>query len=49
MAAPEPVFDAPVPGSGLTAEPGSRSWKNPPQYSSVEDAVDYYVTRLSSD
>ena len=49
METPEPVFDAPVPGSSLTAEPGGRAWKNPPQYSSVEDAVDYYITRLSSD
>jgi len=49
MAIPEPVFNSPVPGSSLTAEPGSRQWKNPPQYSTVEDAIDYYVTRLSSD
>ena len=49
METPEPVFDAPVPGSSLTAEPGGRAWKNPPQYSTVEDAIDYYVTRLSSD
>ena len=49
MAIPEPSFSAPIPGSGLTAEPGSRQWKNPPQYSTVEDAVDYYITKLSSD
>jgi len=49
MAQPDPIFDAPVPGSSLTAEPGGRAWKNPPQYSTVEDAIDYYVTRLSSD
>ena len=27
MAQPDPTFDAPVPGSSLTAEPGGRAWK----------------------
>ena len=45
----EPTFQAAVPGSSLTAEQGSRAYKKPPQYSTVDDAMDYYVTRLSSD
>lgn len=49
MVQPEPSFQAAVPGSGLTSEPGSRAYKNPPQYSTVDDAMNYYVTRLSSD
>tara|TARA_R110002051_G_scaffold276136_1_gene337453 strand:- start:258 stop:824 length:567 start_codon:yes stop_codon:yes gene_type:complete len=49
MAKYEPSFDSPIPGSGLTAEPGSRSYKNPPQYSSVDEAINYYVKRLSTD
>jgi|TARA_R110000823_G_scaffold23354_3_gene69730 hypothetical protein len=49
MAKYEPSFDRPIPGSGLTTEPGSRPYKNPPQYASVDEAVDYYVKRLSTD
>ena len=45
----EPSFLAAVPGSGLTSEPGSQAYKNPPQYSTVDDAIDYYVNRLASD
>ena len=43
----EPSFDAPVPGESLTAELGGRPWQNPPQYSTVEDALEYYVPRLT--
>ena len=43
----EPSFDAPVPGESLTAELGSRPWQKPPQYSTVEDALEYYVPRLT--
>ena len=49
MVQPDPSFQAAVPGSGLTSEPGSRAYKNPPQYSTVDDAMNYYVTRLASD
>ena len=49
MVQPDPSFLAAVPGSGLTSEPGSRAYKNPPQYSTVDDAMNYYVTRLASD
>ena len=49
MIQPEPSFLAAVPGSSLTAEPGGRGYKNPPQYSTVDDAMNYYVTRLASD
>ena len=49
MIQPEPTFQAAIPGSSLTAEQGSRAYKKPPQYSTVDDAMDYYVTRLSSD
>jgi len=49
MAQPEPSFIAPVPGSGLISEPGSRAYKNPPQYTTVEEVADYYITQLASD
>jgi hypothetical protein len=39
-------FDAPIPGQGLTAEPGSRPWQTPPQLTTLEDGVDFYVSRI---
>jgi hypothetical protein len=41
-----PSFERPIPGQGLTAELGARPWQNPPQYNTVEEALDYYVPRL---
>lgn len=43
------MFDAPIPGMSLTHEVGSRPWQNPSQYSTVEEALDYYIPRLQSD
>jgi len=40
-------FDAPIPGESLTGELGGRPWQKPPQYSTVEDALEYYVPRLT--
>ena len=45
----EPLLDAPIPGQSLTAELGARPWQNPPQYNTVEEVLDYYIPRLSSD
>ncbi len=42
-------FDAPIPGMGMTAELGGRPWQTAPQYPTVEGAIDYYITRMSSD
>jgi hypothetical protein len=33
----------------MTAEVGSRPWQNPPQYSTVEEALEFYIPRLVSD
>ena len=43
-----PNFDAPIPVQSLTAEPKNRPWKNPPQLDTVEDAMEYYLPKLSS-
>ena len=43
------TLNAPVPGMAMTAELGARPWQQPPRYSTVEDAADYYIDRLSSD
>jgi hypothetical protein len=45
----EPQFDAPIPGMGMTHELGARPWQNPPLYTTVDEALDYYVPRMASD
>lgn len=45
----QPMLDAPIPGMSLTHELGARPWQNPPQYNTVEEALDYYIPRLQSD
>jgi hypothetical protein len=45
----QPMLDTAIPGQSLTAELGSRPWTNPPQYNTVEEALDYYIPRLQSD
>lgn len=42
-------FDAAIPGQSLTAELGSRPWQQPAQYTTVEEALDYYIPRLESE
>ena len=44
----EPAFDAPITGQSLTSEPKNRPWRNPPQLDTVEDAMEYYLPKLSS-
>lgn len=39
----------PIPGMGMTAELGARPWQNPPQYTTVEQALEWYIPRLVSD
>jgi hypothetical protein len=45
----EPNFDAPIPGMSLTHEVGARPWQTPPQYTTVEEALDYYIPRFAND
>jgi hypothetical protein len=40
------MLDAPIAGQSLTAEVGNRPWQNPPQYSTVEEALEYYIPRI---
>lgn len=42
-------FDAPIPGMALTAEFGARPWQSPPQIGTVDDAIEYYLERMSND
>ena len=43
-----PTFDAPIPGESLTHELGARPWQSPPQYATVEDALDFYIPRFAN-
>ena len=42
----EPELDAPIPGMALTHELGARPWQTPPQMTSVEDAINFYIPRI---
>lgn len=44
-----PNFDAPIPGMSLTAELGSRPWQSAPMHSTVDDAIQYYMDRMTSE
>tara|TARA_R100000329_G_C7587485_1_gene208303 strand:+ start:310 stop:900 length:591 start_codon:yes stop_codon:yes gene_type:complete len=41
-------FNAPIPGQGLTDEPGNYPWEHPPQFPAIEDAADFIYERLSN-
>lgn len=45
----EPLFDAPIAGMSLTHELGARPWQNPSQYTTVDEAIEYYLERMSTD
>ena len=40
-------LDAPIPGQSLTTEPKSRPWEQPPKYTTTEEALSFYIPRLS--
>ena len=42
------MFDAPIGGQGMVAEMGSRPWQQPPQYETVDEALDFYSSKLLS-
>lgn len=45
---PELPIDAPVAGQSLTAELRSRVWQQPPKYSTVDEALEYYMEKLNN-
>ena len=45
----EPNLDAPIAGMGLTHEVGARPWQQPPQYNTVEEAMDFYISKLENE
>ena len=42
----EPNFDRHVPGQSLTKELGQYPWQRPPQYDTVDDAMEFYAKRI---
>ena len=45
----QPLLDGPIAGQSLTAEITGRPWLNPPKYTTVDDAIEYYLERMSSE
>lgn len=43
---PQVSIDAPIAGQSLTTELGNRPWEQPPQYTTVEDALNFYIPRI---
>lgn len=41
------MLDGPIPGQSLTVEVGNRPWQQPAQYATVEEALQYYIPRLT--
>ena len=44
----EAIYDAPIPGSSLTKEVGASALKNPPRYTTVDEAIEFYVKQMST-
>ena len=44
-----PLLDAPISGQHKTSELGGRPWQQAPQYTTVDEAIEYYLDRMSSD
>ena len=45
----EPIFDAPVPGMGMTHELGARPWQQPAQYTKMDDIAQVYIAQMQDD
>lgn len=42
-----PAVDAPIPGQSLTAPLGDRPWQRPARYPTPDEALSYYVERIT--
>jgi hypothetical protein len=45
----QPVFDAPIPGMALTHEVSARPWQNPSQFTTVDEAINFYMDRMATE
>ena len=39
-------FDMPISGMAMTHELGARPWQSPPKMTTVEEGIDFYLSRL---
>jgi hypothetical protein len=46
MAADTGYLNAPIPGMSLTTTPGDRPWENPPSLVTIEEAMEYYASKI---
>jgi hypothetical protein len=42
-----PLMDGPIPGQSLTTEIGARPWQQPAKFSTVEDTLEHYATKIT--
>ena len=45
----KPLLDAPIPGMSLTHELGARPWQTAPQFTTVDEAIEYYMSRMATE
>jgi len=45
----EIALDAPIAGQHMTSELGGRPWQQAPQYTTVDEAIEYYLDRMASE
>ena len=45
----EPKLDAPISGQHMTSELGGRPWQQAPQYKTVDEAIEHYLDKMSSE
>jgi hypothetical protein len=45
---PQPLLDAPIPGMSMTAELGGRPWQQPAKYKTPDEALEYYVNKITN-
>ena len=44
---PEPNYSSAIPGMGLTRAVGNKRWQKPPKHTTVEEALSFYVPRIT--
>jgi len=44
-----PSFDAPIGGQGMVSEMGNKPWQQPAKYNTVDEALEFYSSRLQEE
>jgi hypothetical protein len=42
-------FDVPIPGQSLTKPPKQYPWESPPEYTTQDEVIDYYLDKFDND